>query len=306
MGTKNILITGADDFTAPYLYDAMMAAFGPETKTWMLGTGENAGMKADLAYGTVDMPAAMDLVIHCDSLDGGMPGEKADVDSFTQRAINLTRSLQDSLPGAVVYISSAAVYGLEEGDLINETTSCAPVNPLGKAKLAVEDILAGWCRGNNVPLAILRPAMTVGTGMGGELRQIVNRVWRGTYRHIKENTARRSVVHAESLARAVVAVAGREGVWNVTDGCDPLLHDLVEALSVRLDHKRVYSIDLAKGRLLAKIGDWIPVTGFTTATLQHQLASLTFDGSKLVRETGFEATPVVSYLQTHNYDDSSR
>lgn len=302
----NVLITGADDFLAPYLYDAVSRHYGLESQVWMLSHGPGAGVRVDLSCETVALPAPMDLVVHLDSCDGGMGDNKPDATTFVQRAVNLTRSLEGQLPGAMVYISSTGVYGLEEGVNINESTSCNPRDLLYTQKLEVEKILTRWCRENQVPLAILRPAMIVGTGMGGELRRIVNAVWRGTYRHVRGNEARVSVVHAVSVADAVVAVAGLYGVWNVTDGQDPSRHDLVEALSARLDHKRVYTLDLSKARLLARIGDWLPVTGFTTKSLQRQLSTITFDSSRLISETQFKPVAVVEYLKNHNYDESSR
>lgn len=49
METKHdILITGADDFLAPYLFRELDHKYGQEANVWLLGTGEMAGIKADL------------------------------------------------------------------------------------------------------------------------------------------------------------------------------------------------------------------------------------------------------------------
>ncbi|MDE6086038.1 MAG: hypothetical protein K2G40_06525, partial [Muribaculaceae bacterium] len=95
------------------------------------------------------------------------------------------------------------------------------------------------------------------------------------------------------------------GVWNITDGTDPLRRDLVEALAWRLRHKRVYSISPKHARILARIGNLLPFTGFSMASLQAQLSTLTFDGSSFCRLTGFSPVSVTNYLQTHDYNDSS-
>lgn len=300
---KDILITGADDFMAPYLYEAVKASVPDDVNIWMLGTGERAGVKADLDAGAVVLPAPVDVVFYCDATDSSATGY--DPGSATRRACNLMASFGSRRPSAIVYLSSVEVYGAGQGENINENTECEPVTPFSMAKHDVEEYLSGWCRDNNVALALLRPAMTVGTGMGGELRRLVNRIYRATYRHVAGNEARVSVVHATSLADAAVAVMGRTGVWNVTDGDNPTRHDLAEAFAWRLDNKRIYTVSASKARLLARIGDYIPVTGFTSASLAALQSTLTFDGSKLRDDTGFTPTPVTYYLRNHRYDESS-
>lgn len=208
-------------------------------------------------------------------------------------------------PHAAVYLSSVDVYGAEQGELIGEDTPCRPLTPAGRAALEGERDMAAWCSAHDVPLAILRPAMIVGTGMQGTLRAMVNGIWRGTYRHVRGNDARVSVVHATSVADAVRAVMGRRGVWNVTDNVHPTRHDLAEALAWRLDHKRVYTVTPRQARWLARVGDYLPVTGLTTASLAEQLATLTFDSTSLTADTGFEPVAVTEYLRNHVYDESS-
>lgn len=300
---QNILITGAADFMAPYIYRALRQRYpDDEADIWLLGTGDLAGINVDLSRGAVELPAAMNAVVHCDMsapADGFAPGTALDL------ARNLTESLAPAPPAAMVYISSVDVYGVSQGEDIDETADCDPVTPFGQAKLDVEEYLTAWCSANGVNLAILRPAMTVGTGMGGELRRLVNRIYRAIYRHVADNEARVSVVHATTLADAISLVIGLDGVWNVTDGDNPTRHDLAEALAWRLDHKRIYTLSLKKARLLARIGDYLPVTGFTSASLRHELSTLTFSNSRLAALTGSEPEPVVSYLRTHVYDENS-
>ena len=298
---SNILITGAHDFMAPYLFREFQENYPDDTSIWMLGRGDLAGMKLDLATETPMMPAAMDCVIHVDGTDSGSFNAATALDEVR----SLARSLESTPPKAMVYISSSIVYGVDEGEGINETTPLSPSMRDALVKRDVEGFLSRWCNNNNVVLSILRPAMVVGTGMGGELRNLVNRIYRGTYRHITGSEARVSVIHAVDVARAARMAVGRSGTWNLTDGNDPLRHDLVEALAWRLRHKRVYSISPKHARLLARIGSYLPFTGFSKSSLHSQLSTLTFDGSSFCRLTGFSPVSVTHYLQTHNYDDSS-
>lgn len=310
MQIQDVLISGADDFLAKYLYRAVSDKTGATgsmdaPRVWMLGTGETAGIRADIAVERVNLPEKMQVVIHCDGTDmdaGGM-----DEDGAVARVANLTASLQDGLPGVMIYISSVAVYGLRTGVNIDESTPVAPDSSYGRAKLAAEKFLERWCDDNDVVLYILRPAMVVGTGMGGTLRRLVNRIYRCTYRHVDGNDARVSVVHASTLAGIAATVMSLPGggIYNVTDGADPTRHDLAEALAWRLDHKRIYTVSLSKARVLARVGDYLPVTMFTTASLGQELSTLTFDGRAILELTGMEPQPVTDYLCNHVYDESS-
>lgn len=298
---SNILITGAHDFMAPYLFREFQENYPSDTSIWMLGRGDLAGMKVDLATESPVMPAAMDCVIHVDGTDSGSFNAATALDEVR----SLARSLENTPPQSMVYISSSIVYGLNEGESIDEKTPLSPTRRDAQAKRDVEGFLTRWCENNGVKLSILRPAMVVGTGMGGELRRLVNSIYRGTYRHVTGNDARVSVVHAVDVARAARMAVAQSGIWNITDGNDPLRHDLVEALAWRLRHKRVYSISQKHARILARIGNYLPVTGFNKLSLKAQLSTLTFDGNSFCRLTGFTPVSVTNYLQTHDYNDSS-
>ena len=65
----------------------------------------------------------------------------------------------------------------------------------------------------------------------GEMRRLFDRVVAGKYLHIRENDARLSLVTAHDCAAAVLALAGRSGVYNVSDGRGHRWVDLCEAMS---------------------------------------------------------------------------
>ena len=300
---KEILIAGAHEFLTPYLYKAVEGAASTDARVWMLGTGPLAGIGFDLTGGVPEFPATMSTGIYCDSLDDRQRGYTPD--SAVRAVENLTAALNPAVLTSMVYISSVEVYGVASGEGVDESVTPSPITRYGKAKLAVEEYLTRWCDEHDVALAILRPAMIVGTGMGGELRTLVNRIYRGSYRHIVGNEARVSVVHATSLADAAVAVTGRRGVWNVTDGVDPSRHDLAEALAWRMDNKRIFSLQPGKARVVARVNDWVPLFWLDSVALEAELATRTFSGMSLAAETGFAPVSVVEYLRTHKYDESS-
>lgn len=310
MHINDVLISGADDFLAKYLYRAINDRIATDmqseqSRVWMLGAGDSAGIRVDIAEKPISMPAAMQVVVHCDGTDVDSVG--LDEDTAVARVRNLTASLHDDRPCVFIYVSSVAVYGSRPVEYADEKTPADPDTSYGRAKLAVEKFLQEWCDEAGTVLYILRPAMVVGTGMQGELRRLVNRIYRGTYRHVSGNDARVSVVHASTLADVVAELMYLRdgGIYNVTDGNDPLRHDLAEALAWRLDHKRIYTVPLSKARLLARIGDYIPVTMFTTVGLEKEMASCTFDSHAIFEHTGVKPEAVTDYLRNHIYDESS-
>ena len=100
-------------------------------------------------------------------------------------------------------------------------------------------------------LSIVRPALIVGTGMKGTLRSMVNGIYRGYYHHIKENNARRSVIHATDVSAAVNKIASIGGVFNLTDGVNPTVYDLAEALAYRMGDKRIYTMSMGFAKFIA-------------------------------------------------------
>lgn len=296
----DILIAGAHDFLAPYLYEAAVSYF--RGSVWMLGTGRLAGIPVDLSREIPKLPVPMNNVFYADGTDE----THLDASAALRAARNLTAALSTHPPMSLVYISSVAVYGVNVGENLPESTPLNPATSFGRAKLEVERYFGEWCRANGVVLTVLRVAPVVGTGMGGSLRETVNRIYRATYRHIAADEARVSVVHAVDVAAAAMLISGHAGVFNVTDGIDPTRHDLAEALSARLDHKRVYTFPLRKLKILARVGDFLPVTGYNTPRLREQMSTLTFDSTQLrTAIPAFVPHSVTRYLTTHVYDSSS-
>ncbi|MDE6496844.1 MAG: hypothetical protein K2L30_11470 [Duncaniella sp.] len=156
---------------------------------------------------------------------------------------------------------------------------------------------------NDAIISILRPAHIVGTGMDGIPRQIVNGIARGTYFHVQGNEARISVVHALDVARLARIVAPVGGEYRFSDNSNPTVIELAEALSVRVNHKRIPTLSPKWARTASRFGGWLGgVTGNLLATLtSDNTVSNPTDLSSL---KDFEPRNVVDYLSTHKYDEN--
>lgn len=151
-------------------------------------------------------------------------------------------------------------------------------------------------------VSILRPSLVVGTGMTGILMKMACGISRGTYYNVKGNESRLSVVHALDVARMVRLVEARGGDYSFSDGQSPLVSDLAEALSVRIDHKRIPMVSPRLARYLSYIGF---LTGGVTPEMLRYLTAdhLTVDSENMKSLESFIPRNVVEYLTTHQYTE---
>lgn len=257
--------------------------------------------ECDLSIKIPDFTSNFELVVH--AAGDTRPEKSASVNLEGTR--NLCKALVNNPPQQLVFISSVQVYGKSIGDNFDETLQPQPITEYGKSKYDAEKYLTEWCKTHNVKLSVLRPPMIIGTGMKGTLRSMVNGIYRGYYRHIKENEARRSIIHAIDVASAVKAIAPIGGTYNITDRDNPTVHDLAEALAYRIGNKRIYSISMKKARLLAKLGDRFSFIPFSTAKLKQLTDTLTFNSDAISLAIDWQPHCVTNYLRTHNYDENS-
>ncbi|WP_166026746.1 UDP-glucose 4-epimerase GalE [Streptomyces chilikensis] len=126
--------------------------------------------------------------------------------------------------GALVFSSSAAVYGMPDVDLVTEDTPCAPVNPYGETKLAGEWLIGAASRAHGIRSACLRYFNVAGAA-GPELADagatnLVPMVFErldagraplvfGDDYPTPDGTCVRDFIHVEDIASAHLAAARR-------------------------------------------------------------------------------------------------
>ena len=126
-----------------------------------------------------------------------------------------------------IMVSSTDIYTPGELLLAAEST---PTNP-DSAWIGHESAFAAGCE--NCRTVILRCPNVIGTAMTGFPRELAESIFRGTFFHFKGNEARVGAVHAADVAAAIAALAEMptaEGIYNISDGENPKLHDLAEAI----------------------------------------------------------------------------
>jgi len=133
------------------------------------------------------------------------------------RTRHLVASLSSAqiIPQRFVYVSTSGVYGDCAGARVDETRPRRAQTPRARRRVAAEDLLRAWAARNDVTLAILRVP-----GIYAEGRLPLERIRHGTPVLAAEDDVYTNHIHADDLARAVVAALFRgraNRVYNVTD-----------------------------------------------------------------------------------------
>ena len=120
-----------------------------------------------------------------------------------------------SIPQRFVYISTSGVYGDCAGARVTEMRVRRAQTPRARRRVAAEDRLRDWARRYGVALAILRAP-----GIYAETRLPLDRIRQGTPVLAPDDDVFTNHIHADDLARAVVAALFRgkpNRAYNVTD-----------------------------------------------------------------------------------------
>lgn len=203
-------------------------------------------------------------------------------------------------PELYIMISSTDIYGDSAMEDISED---APADP-GSEWTRHENNFTDFAAVQHHEPVILRCADIVATGMRGFPRILAEAVWRGTFFHFPGNDARRSIVHATDLGRiahtlATAGVPDRKNMtYNVTDGTDPTIHDIAEALAYRMNNKRISTLS-------TRPQQWIGKKIYGEKRYALYTSSRTFRCEKLKLDMAFRATDTCDYLRTHVYDQNS-
>ncbi len=220
------------------------------------------------------------------------------VNTFPGRFIESEARRADSGDGplALICVGEAAAEAAEP-----EGADC--VVAVGMADLGA-DRLREACNRAGKPLALLRCAPTIGTGMTGRWRDMVNAIYRGIYLRVDGNKARASMVHALDVGRAAVMTAGMNGAWWLSDGRDHLVDDAVAALAKRINDKRVVRMSLKKARRTALLLDIVTIGGaHARERLALDISDSLVDARPLLDAIGLEPRDTLEYISTHVYSD---
>lgn len=262
--------------------------------------------QVDLSKNIPCLDKQFDLVIHVAGIAHSVPKTKEQIEQFYKvnviGTLNLLNGLNRSyLPKMFVYISSVAVYGETNAELINEESALKAIDPYGKSKIDAEELVLNWCETNNVICTILRLPLLAGTNPPGNLGSMINGIKKGYYFNIAGGKAQKSMVLASDVAQCILKVSEIGGIYNLTDGYHPTFNELSRTISLQLGRKFVPNMPLFFAKILALIGDLIgdkfPIN---SNKLSKIMEPLTFDDSKARKAFGWNPRQVLEGFNISN------
>ncbi len=235
---------------------------------------------------------SFDFVLHIAGKAHIVPKNEEEKEEFYKVNALGTKHLLDALDkyelkiNTLVFISTVAVYGLEEGDLINESFPLLGNSAYAKSKIEAERIVNEWSERSKVNVVILRLPLIYGENAPGNLGAMEKAIRKGYYFRLGSGGAKRSIVDVKKFSLFIPSLLGKSGVYNITENVHPSYAEIDELLSKKYN-KRIRKISPSMARIFAKIGDKIPKFPLNTYRLSKLEQSLTFSNEKARKDLGW-------------------
>ena len=295
-----ILITGSSGFLGREII------FHNSTQT-VFSLNRNVGnYKFDLSKSIPDFGFDFfDIIIHNAGKAHSVPKNESDKKVFFDVNIQGTQNLLNGLnqsgkiPKSFIFISTVAVYGLEQGEDINENFPLLAKDPYGFSKIQAEQLVLDWCQKNNVICTILRLPLLVGKNPPGNLGAMIKSIQKGYYFNIAGGKAKKSMVLSDDVAKIILKASEIGGIYNLTDGNHPDFFELSNAIATQNRKTKPFNIPFFIAKSIALFGDIVgDKFPLNSTKLKKITTDLTFDDSKARKVLGWNPNKVIDfYLQ---------
>ena len=264
----------------------------------------------DLAglIGLDDLVAGTRCVVHAAGLahQFGAAGDEAEL--FFQANVAATETLAEAAAKAgvkhFVFVSSVSVYGIQNPNVCTEETQCDPDGSYAQSKYDAEQRLIKFVGQTDMQLTILRLATLFGESDPGNIGRLMGAIDSGRFVWIGDGRNRKTLIHRDDAARAIVLAAGRPdgaqvGIYNVAAPPVPM-REIVETLASALG-KTIPRVRLPQ--LLVRLPLGVASRIFFVrarasrhlATVQKFLRENLIDAAKFARE--FDFSPSVEFAE---------
>jgi len=283
-----ILVTGGAGFIGSNVVDALVKDGHEVTVLDNLSTGKEENINPEVKFYNIDL-------LDMESLELVFREFKPDVVSHHAAQIDVRKSVEDPAFDAetniigsinlfelsinagvrrIIFSSTGgALYGEPEKLPASEDTPIEPLSPYGVSKYCVENYLNYFKRLYGIERVILRYANVYGPrqdplGEAGVVAIFTGKILKGEKPVIYgDGTQTRDYVFVEDVVRAnVLALEGKEGIYNIGTGSETSVNELIEIFSKVLG--REIKSEYAPPR-------------------KGEVSRISLDGEKAKRELGF-------------------
>ncbi len=282
-----LLLTGANGFLGSHFQKEWK---GKGHEVISLGSSKNNDIVCNLAKSLPKLTSGIDYVIHAAGKAHSIPKTEIQRKAFFDVNLKGTENLLQALgelkekPKGLLFVSTVAVYGRNQGELIDESNELLALDPYGLSKIKAERAVIAWGKSQEVPTTIIRPPLVIGKDAPGNLKRMFEGIKHKKYANIAGGNARRSMVLADDIAVHSEKLIKSPGIYNVTDNYHPSFKELSHIIGKSLS-KKVMNIPYFFAKCMAFTGDIASFLlrremPFSSKKLNKMTATLTFNSSK--------------------------
>ena len=199
----------------------------------------------------------------------------------------------------LVFFSTIAVYGNNDGRILTEDSPTHPDNFYAKTKLTAESIVLNAKRMDGQPFGtVLRFAAIYGARVKGNYQRLFQALARGRFISIGDGHNRRTLVYDRDVARAAVLAlqhpnaAGK--VYNVSDGHFHTLKEIITAICQAIGRKPPrLAVPVGPARFFAGLmEDTFQLAGWKypvgRETIEKYIEDIAVSSQRIQNELGFK------------------
>ena len=296
---STLLLTGATGFLGGLLINDLSHLYDVIT----LSRSKNSDVTCDLSSSIPELHRSPDLIFHAAGKAHVVPTNSNQREEFYQVNTTGTENLIKAilklprLPKCIIFISSVAVYGLVEGEMVAEDVPLLGKTPYSQSKILAEEILTAFGISYSIPIGILRLPLVCGPNPPGNLGKMIRSFRRGLYPSIGDGSSRKSMIYGPDILQILPKISKIGGVYNLTDGYNPSFRELENCLTKVFNHKPILNLNAMMAKMLARFGDRVgnhfPFNSDTLNKIDH---TLTFSDSKARSLLNWAPTPILDIL----------
>ncbi|MEO5857561.1 MAG: NAD-dependent epimerase/dehydratase family protein [Pyrinomonadaceae bacterium] len=175
-------------------------------------------------FSTLNEVGQIDAVVHCAGIAHRFG--RTTKEDYSRINVEGTRNVAEFAAqkgiGRFVHLSSVLIYGQSASAVpVTESYPPQPVDDYSLSKLGGELAVTDVCSASGMSLAILRPVPIIGEGSRGNVARLIRAIDQKRFIWIGDGRNRRSFVHVDDVANAVLAglsIPGDLNYLNVTGG----------------------------------------------------------------------------------------